>query len=351
MAELELEGLHADGEHLVLVGGGGKRYRLLIDDALRAAVRRDRPRLEHLRSADQPRPREIQSRIRAGESAEDVAYESGLPVEYVRRYEGPVLAERTYVAAQGRTIPIGRESGAPSLEELVIDRLAGRGVAPGDVSWTAVRRVGEGWELVLSFHAAGKDRRARWSVDLSSRSLHAVDDEGRWLSEVELGGQAGRRHLAPVGSHVYDVEVDEPGPPTARAAAPEDPAAEGGPPAAASPAVDPSAATADLLEELSATRGVRQEQVRLEEDELLDVGPDEPSMAPPPASASAPDGEEPDAAVLPLVTPRGSAAARATAEAEAEAPPRPGEPRRGKSRSRRTSIPSWDEIVFGAKPE
>ena len=43
MGELELVGLHEDGEHLVLSAADGQKYRLRIDEALRAAVRRDRP--------------------------------------------------------------------------------------------------------------------------------------------------------------------------------------------------------------------------------------------------------------------------------------------------------------------
>ena len=50
MGELELVGLHEDGEHVVLAAPDGQRYRLRIDEPLRAAVRRDRPQLEQLRA-------------------------------------------------------------------------------------------------------------------------------------------------------------------------------------------------------------------------------------------------------------------------------------------------------------
>ena len=92
MGELELVGLHQDGEHLVLVAPDGARFRVRIDEPLRAAVRRDRPQLEQLRaeSAGTLSPREIQARIRAGATTQEVADSAGLPVERVRRYEGPV---------------------------------------------------------------------------------------------------------------------------------------------------------------------------------------------------------------------------------------------------------------------
>ena len=125
MGELELVGLHEDGEHLVLVAPDGARFRVRIDEPLRAAVRRDRPQLEQLRaeSAGTLSPREIQARIRAGATTQEVADSAGLPVERVRRYEGPVLAEREHVAEQARSTRVGRDAGAPTLGDLVTDRL------------------------------------------------------------------------------------------------------------------------------------------------------------------------------------------------------------------------------------
>ena len=81
MDDLTLVGVHEDGEHLLLVDGSGSRHRLKVDEALRAAVRRDRARLGQLQieMENRLRPREIQARIRAGESAEEVAAAAGVP--------------------------------------------------------------------------------------------------------------------------------------------------------------------------------------------------------------------------------------------------------------------------------
>ncbi|WP_217617360.1 septation protein SepH, partial [Cellulomonas sp. GbtcB1] len=77
----ELIGLHENGEHLGLAAADGQRYRLRIAEPLRAAVRRDRPQLEQIRAAQSgvPSPRELQARGRAGQSAEQIAEESGRP--------------------------------------------------------------------------------------------------------------------------------------------------------------------------------------------------------------------------------------------------------------------------------
>ena len=46
MADVELIGLDEDGEHVLLRSSDGTRFRLRIDEPLRAAVRRNRPQLE-----------------------------------------------------------------------------------------------------------------------------------------------------------------------------------------------------------------------------------------------------------------------------------------------------------------
>ncbi|MPV38572.1 septation protein SepH, partial [Georgenia subflava] len=272
MVELELLGLHGDGEHLTLTDEDGRRYRLDIDDSLRAAVRRDRPGLEALRAAGESalRPKDIQALIRAGASVAEVAEQSGLPAEHVRRYEGPVVAERSWVVQQAQAQRLGHESDAPRLGDLVVDRLAARGVEAGSLEWDAVRRQGAPWEVMVTFVAGEREREARWQVDLAARTMHAVDDESRWLSETDVGpGAPQRRHLSPVGarSRVFDVEAEEERRRTSPAAASTTSAASASSaPAAGGPDGSP---TETLLAELAAHRGTRGElQPELEpEDE------------------------------------------------------------------------------------
>ncbi|MFC8733985.1 septation protein SepH [Luteimicrobium sp. NPDC057192] len=188
MNELNLVGLHEDGESLVLAGPMGERYTVRIDDALRAAVRRDRPQLEQLRASQTASlpVREIQARIRAGATAEEVAAEAGVPVEHVRRYEGPVLAEREHVVDRVRATRLG-DADAPTLADLVADRLASRDVDPEAVAWDAARDPSGTWRATARFAAGGADRTATWAYDASSREVRALDDEARWLSENEVG--------------------------------------------------------------------------------------------------------------------------------------------------------------------
>ena len=100
MRELKFDGLSPDGTTLVLVGKDGQKWSLAIDERIEAAVRRDRARIGQveIEQAGVLRPREIQARIRSGATAEDVAAASGLSLEHIRRFEGPVLTERAWVA-------------------------------------------------------------------------------------------------------------------------------------------------------------------------------------------------------------------------------------------------------------
>ena len=89
-----------------------KRYSIVVDDALRAAVRRARPAaLSRAIAPPTPgsavRPRELQAFMRAGASAEEVATTTGMDVEHVRRFEGPVLAERAWAVRQAQACRIG----------------------------------------------------------------------------------------------------------------------------------------------------------------------------------------------------------------------------------------------------
>src|SRR5690625_7621392 len=103
------------------------------------------------------RPREIQAMLRSGRSAEDIAEVSQVPLDHVRRYEGPVLAEREWAAQRARAFPVGR--GGPSLDAVVTPPLAAR-QATEDTAWDAWRRPDRSRTLALRSSAAGRPRRA-----------------------------------------------------------------------------------------------------------------------------------------------------------------------------------------------
>ena len=105
MQELRLVAVSEDGSYAVLaVPGRSGRFSLPIDDRLRTVARGQFSRLaQYDIEVESPlRPKEIQDRIRAGETADEIADAAGIPIERVRRFEGPVLAEREYRAQEAQ---------------------------------------------------------------------------------------------------------------------------------------------------------------------------------------------------------------------------------------------------------
>lgn len=184
MRELRFDGLSPDGTKLILVGKDGQRWSVTIDERIEAAVRRDRARLSRveIESEGVLRPREIQARIRAGATAEDVAAASGLPVEHVRRFEGPVLTERAWVAQQAQATEVRRPGGDVELGDLVVERLHEEGVDPADVSWDAWRRDDGLWVVIATFPVGPNTLVATWTYDSAGRTMTVADDNARALS-------------------------------------------------------------------------------------------------------------------------------------------------------------------------
>lgn len=186
MRELRFDGLSPDGSKLILVGKDGQRWSLAIDERIEAAVRRDRARLSQveLESSGVLRPREIQARIRAGATAEDVAAASGLPVEHVRRFEGPVLTERAWVAQQAQGTAVRRPAGDVELGDLVAERLGQEGVDPAEISWDAWRGDDGRWVVIATFPIGPNTHVATWTYDSGSRTMTVADDNARALSDL-----------------------------------------------------------------------------------------------------------------------------------------------------------------------
>lgn len=215
MEDLRLVGVQDDGAHLLLAGPEGQRFRLPLDDALRAAARRDRPRLGQLQIELDGglRPRDVQAMIRSGATAEEAADRAGWTVEKVHRYEGPILAERAFIADQAQLVRLRRRgggSGAPTLAERVLDRMHERGADAYGNIWDAWRTPEGTWTVVLRFAAGGREREASWSFDPVLGSVDALDDEARWLSEEEpeAASAAAATAAAARAAVVYDVEAE-----------------------------------------------------------------------------------------------------------------------------------------------
>ncbi|WP_406313292.1 septation protein SepH [Streptosporangium sp. NBC_01639] len=191
MQELRLVAVSEDGTYLVLATAGrGTRFTLPVDDRLRAAVRGNFSRLgQYEIEVESPlRPKEIQARIRAGETAEEIAATAGIPVERVRWFEGPVLQEREYMAQQAQRCAVrlpGDSAPGPTLGDLVAERLTRRGVPADEIEWDSAKRDDNLWRIKLGFVWNGHSRNAEWVFDPRRRHITPHDDEAMRLSAGE----------------------------------------------------------------------------------------------------------------------------------------------------------------------
>ncbi|MBN1091495.1 DUF3071 domain-containing protein [Blastococcus sp. TML/M2B] len=182
MRTLRLVGLSDDGSSLVLVADtedGEERFAVPVDDRLRAAARGDSRRLTQIDvdlGTELP-PRVIQSRIRAGETPEQVAAATGARVERIMRFAHPVLQERERVAEQAREARVRLSESTPgsTLQQFMAERLRLIDTDVDAVTWDAYRSDTGAWVVTGEWRAGEKSGTARWTFDLPSRTVAPLD--------------------------------------------------------------------------------------------------------------------------------------------------------------------------------
>ena len=212
MQELRFVAVSEDGQYAVLgVPGRSARFTLPIDERLRAVALGQTSRLAQYEiEVESPlRPKEIQARIRAGETVEEIADAAGIAVERVRWFEGPVLAERAYMADQAQQASVRRQGDAtpgPRLGEIVAERMKIFGAEPDDAQWDAKKRGDGSWLVQLAFITGGRLHTAEWIFDPRRRHVLPADDNAARMSlpgseppqpAAPAPGEATVTHLAP----------------------------------------------------------------------------------------------------------------------------------------------------------
>jgi hypothetical protein len=189
MRPVRFVALSEDGQAMVLADEVGRLLALPIDDRVAGAISTDgHPTVAStavaVMSPDTPpslSPRDIQSRIRAGESADDVARVAGVPVDRVLRYAGPVLQERAMLAQHARRTRLKTsDSGAP-LAEVVDSRLSQHGIDTEKISWDAFRREDGTWRIVASWPSGKATAQAIWDLDKGRQVVSPHDDMAQYL--------------------------------------------------------------------------------------------------------------------------------------------------------------------------
>ena len=345
-------------------------------------------------------PREIQSRVRAGDSVEEVARIAGMSVEWVEPYAGPVIAEREYIAQLAQSHQV-RRSGETiphrSLGQVVQDRLSARGVNLDSLSWDAWRLEGRRWLVQVRYESGKSHREAHFVYDASGRFSLPDNDDALWLlglHSASHGPQPGRRRreeeseptvdlnddialvrvVQPHADELRDLDTDTDSDNDADDAYSEAELAEINgvydivpPPSGMDVLYDmlsgfdedsvqiyaglirdghrvpPESATAPPAEATEPDQVAdRTEPIRTRRGRTAKaVPPAEPEAAPIETEAAQPVTEAPATVDQPSLVDQQSE----PEEASAEAKPAPETPR---TRRKRAQVPSWDEIMFGS---
>jgi hypothetical protein len=226
MRELKVVGLDVDGKRIVCeADDSGEKFVLLSDDRLKAAVRGEKAGSGQTKvDVEVPsvlRPKEIQAKIRAGASVEQVAASAGVDVERVERFGHPVLLERAR-AAELATAAHPVLADGPSvltLLETVTTGLIARGLDPDAATWDAWRNEDGRWTVQMGWKAGRSDNVAhfRFTPGAHGGTITAFDDAACELIDPDFA-----RPLRPVAP-VAQLDFEEPTLPVA-APEPEPPA-------------------------------------------------------------------------------------------------------------------------------
>jgi hypothetical protein len=168
MRALRVVGLGDDGKCIICEDAERReRFTLPADERLRAAARGDVTRLGQIEVEleNHMRPREIQTRIRAGESAQQVADAAGMPLQRVERFAYPVLLERARTAELAQRAHPVREDGpdVQTLGEVVAHAFGLRGQDYAGAEWDSWKGEDGRWVVQMRWQAGRTDNnRAHW---------------------------------------------------------------------------------------------------------------------------------------------------------------------------------------------
>jgi Protein of unknown function (DUF3071) len=228
MRELKVVGLDADGKNVICQGGSpDDQFKVPVDDRLRAAIRGEAPALEQpqldIEVTDLLSPKEIQARIRAGASVEQVATASGSDISRIRRFAHPVLLERSR-AAELATAAHPLLADGPSvltLLETISTALVARGLNPARLSWDAWRNEDGRWTVQLSWQVGHSDNHAHFCFTPGAHggTVTAMDDPASELIDPDF--KPPLRPLAPVARLAFETPAPTAQPAPAVANVPE----------------------------------------------------------------------------------------------------------------------------------
>ncbi|QGU03991.1 septation protein SepH [Corynebacterium comes] len=123
------------------------------------------------------RPREIQTRIRAGASVAELAAEMGVAESRVEAFAHPVLLERSRMSELAKQAHPIREDGPAKLTlwEVLAAAFAARGHSVTDTTWDAYREADGTWVARVSWTAGLSENDAEWAIEVHPTSRSTAE--------------------------------------------------------------------------------------------------------------------------------------------------------------------------------
>lgn len=216
MRKLHLVGLTTDRDGLIFTARKGSKsggYIVPLDDKVLDAVAEARyghpdgsdgrpdgrapepdPRPGLGRSESSLTPREMQARLRAGRTIEEVAGEAGVNSDWVARFAVPIVAEQAQVIELARGLIYSKPRLGESSQVLnasVLQNLSEKGVfLPDDLvdaGWSAFQLHDTVWMVRFRYRSRGRNQEAQWEIDVPSGRLMARNRHASDLGYVDGG--------------------------------------------------------------------------------------------------------------------------------------------------------------------
>ncbi|MFC5338278.1 septation protein SepH [Leucobacter denitrificans] len=380
----ELRVVRREDNALILANELGEEYRFVVDELAANEVRQLSKKSMGTLSV---RPREIQAMLRSGKTRAEVAAETGLEESDVERFEEPVRAEQRYMLDLAHAVPVrtdpssdtGDRGDEQRFGEVIAERLIGLGNQQS--TWRSWRDENAGWMIGLVFDTRDGDHDAIWGFDHRKRVLNPLSPDATNLSKV---GDVGDRLIPKLRAvdndqrERFDSDAFDPDALLNRDDIEEqhsEPSSAEATSAASKPdddeeyerrreidqlavktdaSGDELSETADLLDALRRRRGERSAQNESTPPERTGAAANiwgTAGVSGESADASADDSESPSGSTIRAVETSETVAERGDENALPISGLEPSKRDSKQSRRGRSSIPSWDDILFGTRSD
>ena len=337
MDELTIIEVTRDG--FVAVSRDGQRFTIALDDAMRAKLARTTP----VGQTSSVSPKEIQALLRSGLSVDEVASRTGTSAEHVARFEGPIVAEMSFVLERALAVPVVSNEENSTFGVEISARLAEQGGSV--IRWQAYR-INDAWVVGARCLIGDVEEDATWSFDPRKMTLVPSNAAAVRISKSDSVDAALfpplRVVAQPAPTARFDSGEFEPLPEPRK---PVTPAQN----VTSSIEIDVAAVIQASTPEATAEPGVAEDELTRRRASRNDAISSHPSTGSIPIIT-------PDMLEVPDDSPVAPDDVPATqVNTEPESAPAKDEPfvdpTPSRSKRQRAAMPTWDEIVFGTRPE